>query len=135
MLCRAAGTGFPFLAPAAPNLSASAEVQPGPFRDQPGRGDQVAGGAAEPFHADLLSGYGPRVDLIEHWWNGRWGTLNRRDVWLEQLDDGRFRVRWRSWDWRDRDGQYITRSAKVAVAAVRALVDDGTETWKQLPVR
>lgn len=74
------------------------------------------------------------MELIGHWWNGQWGTLGRRDVWLEQLDDGRFRVRWRGRDWRDRDGQYVTRSAKVAVAAVRSLVDDGG-TWKQLPVR
>jgi hypothetical protein len=72
------------------------------------------------------------VELVAHWWNGQWGTLNRRDVWLERLDDGRFRVRWRGPDWHDRDGQYTTRSAKVAVAAARALVDDGG-TWKQLP--
>ena len=23
-----------------------------------------------------------RVETLEHWWNGLWGTATRRDVWL-----------------------------------------------------
>jgi hypothetical protein len=26
--------------------------------------------------------YYPGMDTVEHWWNGNWGRLFRRDVWL-----------------------------------------------------
>lgn len=84
-----------------------------------------------PHNVTGVTGDGKRMQLVTHWWNGTWGTMTRRDVWLEQLDDGRFQVRWRGGDWRDRDGRYITRSPKVAVAAVRALLSTGTG-WREL---
>jgi hypothetical protein len=73
--------------------------------------------------------------LLVHWWNGSWGRLTRRDVWLEQLDDGRLRVRWRGGAWRDRDGRYVTRSPKVATAVCRALLGDDLSQWRELPVQ
>jgi hypothetical protein len=36
---------------------------------------------------------------IGHWWNGHWGRLARRDVWLDQRPDGVFEIRWSGGDW------------------------------------
>lgn len=32
------------------------------------------------------------MDVVEHWWGGEWGTMSRRDAWLE-TDGQRWRVR------------------------------------------
>jgi uncharacterized protein YciI len=39
-------------------------------------------------------------------------------VWVEKLSDGRYQVRWRGGDWRDRDGSFRTPDRGVAWAAV-----------------
>lgn len=70
--------------------------------------------------------------LLNHWWNGSWGRLTRRDVWLEELPDGRFLVRWRGGDWWQRDGRYTTRSPKVAVAVLRQLLGEDRSGWQQI---
>jgi hypothetical protein len=33
------------------------------------------------------------VDLIERWWNGRWGRLARRDIWLKRSTTWRLEAR------------------------------------------
>lgn len=71
---------------------------------------------------------------IARWWNGSWGTGTRRDIWLEQLPDGRYRVRWRGGDWTDRDGRYITSSAWVALLVCHELLG-GPGTWREISVR
>jgi hypothetical protein len=55
-------------------------------------------------------------------------------TWAERLDDGRFQVRWRGGEWRDRDGSYRTGDERVAVAAVRALVGAREEGWRRLSI-
>lgn len=35
--------------------------------------------------------YYPVMVTVEHWWNGSWGSMARRDVRL-QVDDGQWRV-------------------------------------------
>jgi hypothetical protein len=70
--------------------------------------------------------------LLNHWWNGSWGRLTRRDVWLEELPDGRFLVRWRGGDWWQRDGRYVTRSPRVAVAVLSALLGEDRAGWQQI---
>ena len=64
------------------------------------------------------------------WWNGCWGTMSRREVWLEREPDGRLIVRWHGGHWRERDGCYWTYSPTRAVAALRALLDDQTR-WHE----
>jgi hypothetical protein len=71
--------------------------------------------------------------VLYHWWNGSWGTMTRRDVWLEELDDGRLLIRWHGGDWRDRDGRYVTGRPRVAIAVLRALLDTDS-SWRSLPV-
>ncbi len=87
------------------------------------------------MHVPVGIFYASPVELIAHWWNQRWGSIGRRDVWLERLDDGRFQVRWRGGAWADRDGRYVTASAAVAVSAVRDLLESHDADWRQLPVR
>jgi hypothetical protein len=62
-----------------------------------------------------IGAYRALVELLAHWWNGSWGTTARRDVWVEQRDDGRFQVR-------DRDGRYVHPA--VAAWAVQELLGD-----------
>lgn len=70
--------------------------------------------------------------VLHHWWNGSWGSWTRRDVWLEELTDGRWLVRWRGGDWRDRDGRYVTSSPKTAVAVLRALLGEDLSGWREI---
>lgn len=66
-------------------------------------------------------------EQLAHWWNGSWGgRYVRRDVWVERLDDGRYQVRWRGGEWRDRDGCLWRVERVDAWAAVRELIGDGT---------
>lgn len=69
--------------------------------------------------------------VLAHWWNGAPGGLPRRDVWVELLDDGRYQVRWRGGEWRDRDGQYRTPHKDIAWWAVQQLISDG-DSWQRL---
>jgi hypothetical protein len=71
---------------------------------------------------------GMAMRTLAHWWNGAWGGMVRKDVWVELLDDGRYDVHWHGGDWRDRDGHYRTRDRHVAWWAVRELIGDG-EGW------
>jgi len=73
---------------------------------------------------------------VEHWWNGSWGTMTRRDVWLEAGDHQVFRVRWRGGDWRERDGVFHTTEARVAVNVLSELLGDvpTDNGWKRLNV-
>lgn len=69
--------------------------------------------------------------LICHWWNRSWGTMTRRDVWLERLPDGRFLIRWHGGAWTDRDGRYTARRPEVAIAVLRALLVPD-QPWKEI---
>jgi hypothetical protein len=71
------------------------------------------------------------TQLLAHWWNGLWGTRPRKDVWVEQLDDGRFQVRWRGGDWTDRDGICWRTTKAEAWAVVKRLLDDGGQ-WRRV---
>jgi hypothetical protein len=69
---------------------------------------------------------------LAHWWNGSAQPATRRDVWVERLDDDRYRVRWRGGDWCDRDGLHVTASRQAAWDAVRALLGDEPDSWRRL---
>lgn len=73
----------------------------------------------------------PSPELLAHWWNRSWGTMTRKDVWVEQLPDGRYQVRWRGGRWRDRDGVCWRSSRDDAWTAVKGLLEDGSD-WKRM---
>jgi len=70
------------------------------------------------------------MERLAWWWNGNWGTGNRRDVWLER-DAEKIYVRWRSWEWRDRDGLYWTTDPTRAVEALKALLGEERTGWRE----
>jgi len=75
--------------------------------------------------------YDAPVRTVEHWWDGSWSTLWRRDVWL--LTDGTsWRVQWREGtdeaDLQTRD----YRDEAGARAAVRGLLDTHEAQWRNL---
>ena len=75
------------------------------------------------------------AEVIWRGWNGLWGNLTRRWVWLELLDDGRYQVRWRGGDFTDRDGSLRTSDSVAAVNALEQLLT--TEVigeWREVPV-
>ena len=79
-------------------------------RQQPGRPGGVAvtrpdGRANAPAQPHLAT-------RLAHWWNGAHSTLVRRDIFVEQLPDGRYQVRWHGGEWQDRDGQFRTRESE-----------------------
>jgi hypothetical protein len=71
------------------------------------------------------------VEVVGHWWNGRWGRLARRDVWLHRDDD--------SWIVAARQGDgesNVWHSKPSSEAQARTLVADllarGGEHWTDL---
>lgn len=65
------------------------------------------------------------------WWNRSWGTMTRRDVWLDQDDADRFVIRWRCWDLRDRDGLYRTADPAKVIAFLKALLGEDKSAWQE----
>lgn len=39
------------------------------------------------------------VRRLGYWWNGSWGSMSSRKVWLHQLPDSRFELTWLGGDW------------------------------------
>jgi hypothetical protein len=74
--------------------------------------------------------------VTEHWWNGSWGTMTRRDVWLETSEHEVIRVRWRGGDWRDRDGVFHTTNPTVAINVLVELMGESPADngWRRLTV-
>lgn len=71
-----------------------------------------------------------RVRTVERWWNGTWGRMARRDVWLRT--DGQ---RWDVWvrdggaDGRNEHTEYDTEAA--ARAALVELLEERWD-WRRL---
>jgi hypothetical protein len=71
------------------------------------------------------------VDLVARWWNGRWGRLGRRDIWLRrrtvwevearhgETDDGKSQ----RWEFTDDD---------EALAMIQRLMAAAPDDWKDL---
>jgi hypothetical protein len=71
------------------------------------------------------------MEILAHWWDQQHGMLARLDVWVEKLSDGQYQVRWRGGDWRDRDGSFRAPDRGDAWAAVRQLLDNGSD-WQRI---
>jgi len=78
------------------------------------------------------------AELLARWWNGRRGRLAGGDIWLERVDDGRLRVRWRGQDYWDDEGVAWVPSGSVGLAVVESLIrqDGGPEEeggpWREI---
>ncbi len=76
-------------------------------------------------------------ETLAHWWNGHWGYLVRRDVWLDRRPDGVFEIRWSGGDWGERspahrEGKCWRSTPQGALAALRSLLGDDLSAWKDL---
>lgn len=66
---------------------------------------------------------------IAWWWNGSWGAMTRRDVWLEQhRETAQFRVRWRLGD--DEDEQ-LCANAELAIYTLKLLLGEDKSVWHE----
>jgi hypothetical protein len=80
--------------------------------------------------------YSARVQrsLVERWWNGNFGRLARRDVWLWQLDNGTWLVEICQGGM---DGGRRAEWPYTDEAEARRMLDRCVETggagWRQLP--
>lgn len=68
--------------------------------------------------------------LVEHWWNGLWGRMSRRDVWLYRHDDvpdgtqGAWELRvHKGWHW---DRSWFYDRQEPARGYLRRLLDTNT---------
>ena len=73
------------------------------------------------------------VELVERWWNKRWGRLARRDIWLER-DGDQYRVRAREGGSDGSENAWEYACEPDARAMVRQLIDSGggIEQWNDL---
>ena len=68
------------------------------------------------------------MELLEHWWNGLWGGMTRRDVFLRQNPGGLWEVEYRQHG-RSRHVEYLSvEAARLAMAELLT----GPGQWKRL---
>ena len=72
------------------------------------------------------------MDLVERWWNGRWGRLARRDVWLKKDISWRVEARQGDGDAQIWSHDYPTEAD--ARAALKAMIErtGGAGEWRRL---
>jgi hypothetical protein len=72
-----------------------------------------------------------RVELVQRWWNGRFGRLARRDVWLER--DTTWRVRARQGDGDSPIKTWTFDNRAQADALVHRLITaEPADGWKDI---
>lgn len=71
--------------------------------------------------------------IVERWWNGTWGSLARRDVWLWRTADGGWRVELSLGGLDDgvREHEDFDDEAAARVFLDRALAQGGSG-WRRL---
>jgi hypothetical protein len=72
-----------------------------------------------------------RVQLVQRWWNGRFGRLARRDVWLEQGTVWRVRARQGDGDSPTKAWTFTDR-AEADVMVQRLLTAQATDEWRDI---
>jgi hypothetical protein len=72
------------------------------------------------------------MKLLGRWWNGRWGRLTRRDIWLKLDQTWRVEARTGDGDAKVWSHDYATEAD--ALAAIVAMMDrtGGREEWRLL---
>jgi hypothetical protein len=71
-----------------------------------------------------------RVETLEHWFNGLWGTMTRRDLYLRHNPAGPL------WEIEARQAGQIALGEYATEAHARKVLDDllsaGPGTWRRL---
>jgi hypothetical protein len=82
--------------------------------------------------------YDPAMDtLVERWWNGSWGRLTRRDVWLRRTDVGWVVVARRGSEGPEHTSPPLeeARAREMLTTLTEVRPDDQAGArWRQLPV-
>jgi hypothetical protein len=73
------------------------------------------------------------VEQRKHWWNGKWGRLARRDVFL-RIDGDEWHIEQRAGGAEGVSRFYRFDSEEVAYDAVRSLLT-GPDEWRELSPR
>src|SRR5690606_40748346 len=70
-------------------------------------------------------------ELVERWWNGRFGRMSRRDVWLYKQTTWRVQCRIGDAD-NGKASTWDLADEKEARALVRRLLETGGDGWRDL---
>lgn len=70
------------------------------------------------------------MEQRKHWWNGKWGRLARRDVFL-RVDADQWHVERRAGGAEGVSHRYLFENEDQAYEAVRALLA-GPDQWREL---
>lgn len=66
------------------------------------------------------------------WWNRSWGTMTRRDVWLEYDDHaGIFQVRWRVGQYPDEDQWFMRHDVPRVIDKLKRLLGEDKSAWQE----
>ena len=76
----------------------------------------------------------PQDELVERWWNGRFGRMSRPDVWLYKQTTWRVQSRTRDADG-GRGKTWDLDDQKDARALVQRLLETGGDGWTDLTGR
>ena len=72
--------------------------------------------------------------LVERWWNGTFGRLARRDVWLWRVESGVWVVEIRAGGAESRQhAEWSYPSEAAARDQLRRCIDTGPGAWRELP--
>lgn len=74
------------------------------------------------------------LELRGRWWNGRFGRLARRDLWLETDGDGHWKVRARQGDGDSRIWAHWHDDEAEARAEIAAMIErtGGPDEWRDI---
>ena len=70
------------------------------------------------------------MELVKRWWNGRYGRIARRDIWLER--DTTWHVRARQGDGDSPSKTWTFPDQAQADALVQQLLDTAPDDWKDI---
>jgi hypothetical protein len=73
----------------------------------------------------------PGVETVGRWWNGSWGRLARRDIWLS-TDGRRWVVRFRHGGDDGREGEFVFAEEAEARRLVERLIEVAPGGWREL---
>jgi hypothetical protein len=73
------------------------------------------------------------MELVQRWWNGKWGRLARRDVWLEQDSTWHVHARQGGVDSPTKDKTWTFANRAEADDMVRRLLAaEPTDDWRDI---